>query len=213
MFDYKKAQRLLQRQGRGIKVLAAHLGKDAGYTGRYLNGQIKGIPFDIVCKIAEFLRVPCGELKVSDPLVAREDRHKYSPYASVPIIGIVGALAEPHDAPQYPQDGKMPNATARLGRVLAPTEDPQAFGLIIRGDSLLPAYASGTHLIVSPGADFISGRLYVVQDNAGKDYVRRVRMHRGHYVLEPISPLFQTVILEPGQVRHILRIVATIDEG
>ena len=65
--------------------------------------------------------------------------------------------------------------------------DPKAYGVQIRGDSMLPAYRPNMIAIVSPELEVRDGDEVYVQLASGECLVRRLHTSRGGYLLQPYN--------------------------
>ena len=65
--------------------------------------------------------------------------------------------------------------------------DPKAYGVQIRGDSMLPAYRPNMIAIMSPELEVRDGDEVYVQLASGECLVRRLHTSRGGYLLQPYN--------------------------
>lgn len=69
--------------------------------------------------------------------------------------------------------------------------DPQAYALIVRGDSMAPRLMPGMTIICSPSAEHVSGRIYAIRFGIERDHectVKRVFDHGDKLLLSPDNP-------------------------
>jgi len=87
-------------------------------------------------------------------------------------------------------------------------EDIHAYALEITGDSLLPAYRDGTHVIVSPAAPIRRGDRVVVKTSSGEVLLREFKRKTANTLeLNSLSPEQAEGTLEAEDVVWIARIV------
>jgi len=92
--------------------------------------------------------------------------------------------------------------TARPGAL----QDPNAYGVQIRGDSMLPAHRPNMIAIVSPGLRVQDGDEVYVQLASGECMVRLVHAVQGGFMLQPCNPAYTARFVKPKDVRamHVI---------
>lgn len=104
---------------------------------------------------------------------------------------IVEGEAPPSDARYWA--GKRPKKKAAL-RVARPPDvsDPHAYGVMVRGESMLPVFKPGMCLVASPHAPVQSGDEVYVSFKSGECSMAIAREAPGGWILETASPAHQS---------------------
>ena len=84
--------------------------------------------------------------------------------------------------------------------------DPKAYGVQIRGDSMLPAYRPNMIAIVSPELEVRDGDEVYVQLASGECLVRLLHTPRNGYILQPYNPAHHARLVEQGEIEamHVI---------
>ena len=92
--------------------------------------------------------------------------------------------------------------TARPGSL----PDPNAYGIRIRGDSMLPAHRPNMIAIVSPGLRAQDGDEVYVELGSGERLVRLVYTVQGGFMLQSYNPAYAARFVKPKDVRamHVI---------
>ena len=86
-------------------------------------------------------------------------------------------------------------------------QDPNAYGVWIRGDSMLPAHRPVMVAIVSPGCRVRDGDQVYAHLVSGERPVRVVHSVTGGFVLEPYNPAYTSRRVEKTEVEALHVIV------
>ena len=88
-------------------------------------------------------------------------------------------------------------------------KDPKAYAIKVRGDSMLPVFAPGMLLIVSPNAHVKAkqGDNAYVQLHSGERLIKRVRKQAGGWILESYNRAYDTRFVPVDEVGSVHRIV------
>lgn len=78
--------------------------------------------------------------------------------------------------------------------------DPSAYGVRIRGDSMIPAFRPNMTVIVSPELEVRDGDEVYVQLASGECLVRLLHTSRDGYVLQPYNPAHHARFVGPGEI-------------
>ncbi|MFG1429303.1 XRE family transcriptional regulator [Roseixanthobacter glucoisosaccharinicivorans] len=131
------------RERRGFKTAAdaaRALAIPYGTYSGHENG-LRGIKNDDLMHYAKAFRVPLAWLAYGE---GSPDSH------TVPVVGYVGAGAEVHGIDDHEKGGGLDEIEA------PPGASPHAVAVRVRGESMLPAYREGDHIIydeLATGAD------------------------------------------------------------
>lgn len=85
--------------------------------------------------------------------------------------------------------------------------DPNAYGIRIRGDSMLPAFRPNMIAIVSPGLAVRDGDEVYVQQASGECLVRLLHTSRNGYILQPYNPAHLTRLMGQSEIEAVHIIV------
>jgi len=85
--------------------------------------------------------------------------------------------------------------------------DPSAYGVRIRGDSMLPAFRPNMVVIVSPESEVRDGDEVYVQLASGECLVRLLRTSGSGYFLQPYNPAHHARFAGPGEIEAMHAIV------
>lgn len=119
---------------------------------------------------------------------------------SIPVVGTITA-GEPIEALEVPEDPvTLPKAAAR----------PGAFGLRVRGDSMIDDHIlDGDLVVVRPQATVANGEVAVALLDDGTATLKRVYRERGRIRLQPanlrMKPLYVKHAIIQGKVTAVLR--------
>ena len=123
------------------------------------------------------------------------------PSAEIPVIAEGDAFPDRGDAPGREQVAIL-HWTARPGSL----PDPNAYGVWIRGDSMLPAHRPNMIAIVSPGLRTQDGDEVYVELGSGERLVRLMHTVQGGFMLQSYNPAYAARFVKPKDVRamHVI---------
>ena len=105
-------------------------------------------------------------------------------------------------------DEREQERPAVLGWLSRPGDlgDPHAYGIRIRGDSMLPAYRPNMIAIVSPELEVRAGDEVYVQLASGESLVRLLHTSRDGYILQPYNPVHHARLVRQGEIEamHVI---------
>ncbi len=84
--------------------------------------------------------------------------------------------------------------------------DPSAYGIRIRGDSMLPAFRPNQIAIMSPELEARDGDEVYVQLASGECLVRLLHTSTNGYILQPYNPAHHARLVEQGEIEamHVI---------
>ena len=85
--------------------------------------------------------------------------------------------------------------------------DPSAYGIRIRGNSMVPAFRPNMIVIVSPELETRDGDEVYVQLASGECLVRVLHTSGNGYILQPYNPAHHVRLVERGEVEAMHMIV------
>jgi repressor LexA len=87
--------------------------------------------------------------------------------------------------------------------------DPNAFALEVRGNSMAPRIEDGDIIVVSPSTESHSGDICVVRMN-DEDTVKRIKIENDFIHLIPLNPDFEPIAVRKRDVTFIWKVVKVI---
>lgn len=78
--------------------------------------------------------------------------------------------------------------------------DPNAYGVEVRGDSMVPRYDEKDVVIASPRKEVVNGDYVVAKTRSGEVLVKRIRFSNGMVILESVNQTYPPVILKKEDV-------------
>lgn len=172
----------LLRVARGLRVSIDDLlaGVDGGYD-RVL-GQIKTSP------------VTRPHSDVDDEII---DVSGYTPH-DIPVVA--EGEANPQGSLFWTDEGVLRSDVE--DRISRPRDvpDPQAYGVRVRGDSMLPIFKPGMTLIVSPNIPVNDGDEVYVQLLSGERLVKVARRVAGGWLLESSNPAYEPRFVRKSEI-------------
>lgn len=91
--------------------------------------------------------------------------------------------------------------------------DPNAYALIISGDSMVPKFEPGDVILVSPNMGVRTGDYAVARLKDGTVAAKRVKAKNSHFILESINPDYPPVDCPAEEVVFLHRIVWVKQRG
>lgn len=138
---------------------------------------------------------------VDDEIV---DVSRYTP-ADIPVVA--EGEANPQGDLFWSNEGVLRSDVE--DRISRPGEvtDPRAYGVRVRGDSMLPIYRPGMTLIVSPNAPVSDGDEVYVQLVTGERLIKIARRAAGGWILESSNPAYEPRYVKRSEVRLMHAVV------
>ncbi len=88
-------------------------------------------------------------------------------------------------------------------------KDPNAFALVVKGNSMSPKIEDGDIVVVSPQLEARSGDICVVRVN-DEDVLKKVKIEDQHIHLIPLNPDFEPVTVRRRDVMFVWRVIKII---
>ena len=187
------------------KALADLLGVPQPQVSDWENDRYAVLETLTLVKIAKGLRCSVDQLlagvdpdydrarEASDGVAAR-----FVGDSSAQMTAEIPVIAEGDASPNRGKDqAGIVQWTARPGSLL----DPNAYGVRIRGDSMLPAHRPNMIVLVSPGLRVQDGDEAYVELASGECLVRLVHTVQGGFMLQSYNPAYTARFVKPKQVR------------
>jgi phage repressor protein C with HTH and peptisase S24 domain len=129
-----------------------------------------------------------------------------SGYRKNDIPVIAEGEASPAGAVYWDNDGVLNEHVEKRMSRPADVKDTNAYGVIVRGDSMEPMFRAGMRLIVSPNVPVGDGDPAYVQLRTGERLVKLVTSSAEGFVLESVNPQYRPRFVREDEVEHIHRI-------
>ena len=148
------------------------------------------------------LQAIADALKVSlDDLLGRKSKGRI-----VPLPVISKAVGSPAGA--FFTDQDFPAGAANE---YYEVDDPNAFVLIVEGDSMEPTVRAGDRIIVTPNKKYKPGDICVVRlAQSGKTFLKRVESHGSDVILKSDNPRYEIMVYKSKEIGFIYRVEAII---
>lgn len=134
-----------------------------------------------------FSRDELEELRDSDKKNYIESKEK-APVHLVRVLNLVSAGKR--------RGKEHPDSAADWIEVNNEVTDPDAFALIVEGDSMEPEFREGEYVVVAPSLRWKDGDYVVVSDSEGGRVLKKIRVSGDHIVLIAENPKYEPIILE-----------------
>lgn len=226
------------RRGMSQFELASAAGINNSYLSRIENGERRPSP-KILKRFSEILDYPYDELVIKSGILSEEFVRSTPPSAQVAMDPRTQALQDLIQNLQHragggsvagvgtrraiPQFDTVPAGLLKEANVVEAYEDveklvlseeelgydPQAFALIVQGDSMVEAgILDGDILIVSPNTQLGSGEIGVVQVNRRTTTVKKVYIEGSQVILQPANSRYKPQVLGyPEEVEILGKVV------
>ena len=126
--------------------------------------------------------------------------------AGIPVV------AEGEASPVNPTRGDRTAERSGVVRWVCPPgdlHDPNAYGIRVRGDSMIPAHRPNSVAIASPRCRVQDGDEVYVQLGSGGGLIRLVRTTRAGYMLQAYNHAYRTLLMRRKDIRAMDVIVSS----
>jgi len=189
-------ERLIYIMKRREIANAAELSRMTGLTQVAIRNYIRGIKVpnaQALVKLSNSLNTTTDYLLTGSPI--RPDR--------IPLLSRI-----PCGPPIAFTDGEYPAGFGEEFIDRGDITDPNAFALIVEGDSMSPRINSGDIVIISPNTPVISRSIAAVRINTEEHTLKRVIfLDNGKVLLQPENENYDPLVLEKNDVKFIGRVV------
>ncbi|NIA76311.1 helix-turn-helix transcriptional regulator [Providencia rettgeri] len=196
-----RIREIRKSKGMTILELATAIGSDVGNISR-LETNKQGYSENTLVKIASALGVTVADLFTEDP--AKPDEIEYigeMPSGTVKVIGeaILGI------------DGAVDMMEEHNGWLKIYSDDKDAYGLKVKGDSMWPRIQSGEYVVVEPNTSVRSGDEVFVRTVDGHNMIKVLNKTRdGDYQFTSINNAHKPITLDPSQVDKMHYVAAIV---
>lgn len=189
----ERIQTLMDATGWSIGKIAEIAGVSSSAVSQWANGETKSIRLDPAMRLqaesgfsAPWLANGKGRQRVDAPEFGEGDEPEFAGRARanrrVPIVGTAKL------GPDGFYEELSPVVGAGDGHIEIATEDPNAYGLRVRGQSMFPAIRDGWYVLVEPNGQPRVGEYVLVKLNSGQKMVKELLNHRpGSYEVMSVN--------------------------
>ncbi|MDT0134473.1 MULTISPECIES: XRE family transcriptional regulator [Providencia] len=196
-----RIREIRKSKGMTILELATAIGSDVGNISR-LETNKQGYSENTLVKIASALGVTVADLFTEDPV--KPDEIEYigeMPSGTVKVIGeaVLGL------------DGAVDMMEEHNGWLKIYSDDKDAYGLKVKGDSMWPRIQSGEYVVVEPNTSVRSGDEVFVRTVDGHNMIKVFNKTRdGGYQFTSINNAHKPITLDPSQVDKMHYVAAIV---
>lgn len=196
-----RIREIRKSKGMTILELATAIGSDVGNISR-LETNKQGYSENTLVKIASALGVTVADLFTEDPV--KPDEIEYvgaMPSGTVKVIGeaVLGV------------DGAVDMMEEHNGWLKIYSDDKDAYGLKVKGDSMWPRIQSGEYVVVEPNTSVRSGDEVFVRTVDGHNMIKVFNKTRdGDYQFTSINNAHKPITLDPSQVDKMHYVAAIV---
>ncbi|HEM8211002.1 TPA: helix-turn-helix transcriptional regulator [Providencia rettgeri] len=196
-----RIREIRKSKGMTILELATAIGSDVGNISR-LETNKQGYSENTLVKIASALGVTVADLFTEDSV--KPDEIEYIgevPSGTVKVIGeaILGI------------DGAVDMMEEHNGWLKIYSDDKDAYGLKVKGDSMWPRIQSGEYVVVEPNTSVRSGDEVFVRTVDGHNMIKVFNKTRdGDYQFTSINNAHKPITLDPSQVDKMHYVAAIV---
>ncbi|HCT3694307.1 MULTISPECIES: XRE family transcriptional regulator [Enterobacterales] len=186
-----RIRELRKKKGLTILQLATAINSDVGNISR-LERNIQGYTENTLVKIAEALGVSVADLFTENS--PEPDK--------IELIGkIPSGLVQVRGEAFLGVDGAVDMIEDHNGWLKIYSDDADAYGLKVKGDSMWPRIQSGEFVVVEPNTNVRSGDEVFVRTVEGHNMIKIFNKTRdGDYQFTSINNSHKPITLSPGQV-------------
>ena len=201
------------------KALAELLGVPQPQVSDWENDRYSVLETLTLVKIAKGLRCSVDQLLVGvDPDYDRV--RETGGVVSVEPARVDFSVETPTDIPVVAEgdaspagvtwDGRKREQTGVVRWVSRPGDlrDPNAYGVQIRGNSMIPAYRPNTIAIVAPSRRVQGGDEVYVQLASGERLIRLAQTARGGYLLQSYNHAYRTLLVQRKDI-HAMDVIVS----
>ncbi|HHN8580751.1 TPA: XRE family transcriptional regulator [Providencia rettgeri] len=196
-----RIREIRKSKGMTILELATAIGSDVGNISR-LETNKQGYSENTLVKIASALGVTVADLFTENPV--KPDEIEYigeMPSGTVKVIGeaVLGI------------DGAVDMMEEHNGWLKIYSDDKDAYGLKVKGDSMWPRIQSGEYVVVEPNTSVRSGDEVFVRTVDGHNMIKVFNKTRdGDYQFTSINNAHKPITLDPSQVDKMHYVAAIV---
>jgi phage repressor protein C with HTH and peptisase S24 domain len=161
------------------------------------DGKLRWPSTESVAKVLEATGATLGEFLAELPNSANTSRQR------IPVIGCAQA-----GSAGYFDDAGYPTGSGWDEVVFPDVTDPNAYALVVSGDSMEPLYRDGDRIIVSPAANIRRGDRVVIKTREGEVMAKELVRRTAQWIeLRSVNPEHPDPVLQTSDVEWLARIL------
>ena len=201
----ERLRKVRESKGLTIDELSEKCGLTSGHIGRIERDDSRNPRFGTIQKLAEALGVNPEDILYPKETPARPreafDAPNYIP-RDIPVIGLTRAGRGGF----YDDQGFPVGEGVRKVHRPIDVKDPNAYALMVEGDSMSPMLEKGWIVYVCPNHCYENGDLVVVALRSDEVMIKKLRKSDGMLILQSINPAYEPLILVPDGFRFIHKV-------
>lgn len=172
-------------EGAGLTAaeLARKTGKTAGAVSQWLDGSTRSIKGDTAAALEAATGYRGAWISTGKGAKKGEDSAEYVGAVRIGSVPVVGT-AKMGDDGYYDEISSVPGAGD--GHIEIAVDDPNAYGIRVRGQSMFPAIRDGWYVLVKPNATPRPGEYVLLKLRDGRKMVKELLFQR-HGSVEVVS--------------------------
>ncbi|WGZ53139.1 S24 family peptidase [Providencia alcalifaciens] len=196
-----RIREIRKSKGMTILELATAIGSDVGNISR-LETNKQGYSENTLVKIASALGVTVADLFTENPVQQNE----------IEYIGeIPSGLVQVRGEAILGVDGAVDMMEEHNGWLKIYSDDKDAYGLKVKGDSMWPRIQSGEYVVIEPNTNIRAGDEVFVRTIEGHNMIKIFNKTRdGDYQFTSINNAHKPITLMPSQVDTIHYVAAIV---
>lgn len=196
-----RIREIRKSKGMTILELATAIGSDVGNISR-LETNKQGYSENTLVKIASALGVTVADLFTEDPV--KPDEIEYIGEMPSGIVKVIGEAI-------LGIDGAVDMMEEHNGWLKIYSDDKDAYGLKVKGDSMWPRIQSGEYVVVEPNTSVRSGDEVFVRTFEGHNMIKIFNKTRdGDYQFTSINNAHKPITLDPSQIDKMHYVAAIV---
>ncbi len=196
-----RIREIRKSKGMTILELATAIGSDVGNISR-LETNKQGYSENTLVKIASALGVTVADLFTEDSV--KPDEIEYIGEMPSGIVKVIGEAV-------LGIDGAVDMMEEHNGWLKIYSDDKEAYGLKVKGDSMWPRIQSGEYVVVEPNTNVRSGDEVFVRTTEGHNMIKVFNKTRdGDYQFTSINNAHKPITLESEQVDKMHFVAAIV---
>lgn len=198
------AKSKMKEKGLSQEKLGELLGKTQGAIAHWLNGR-REPSIDDIANIMKILGI--SEISLHSDANVQERIKDDIEFAgvikqgSIPVVGeaVMGI------------DGEFDMCEKLAGYLQIFSDDPKAFSVKVKGDSMFPRINAGEFVVVEPSSLVIAGDDVFVRTSEGKNMIKRLSYHRdGVYQLLSVNQQYPPLTIDEVDIEFIYFVAAIV---
>lgn len=203
----ERIKRLRERKNWSQRELAEACGwSTQSRVGNYESGARK-ISIDDASIIAKALGVEPTELLFGEKQNVGQEELTYAGKARKGIVKVIGEAI-------LGANGAVDMVELRDGWLKIYSDDPNAFGLKVRGDSMWPRIQSGEYVLIEPSRNISPGDEVFVRTVEGHNMIKKLGYHRdGKYEFISVNQNHAPITMQESEVAKIEYVAGILKES